>query len=194
MGEDILKIKSISQLHEMLGYEKPKHPLISVIDVSKLKITEEFVNVKIVANLYYIALKNKDCGLHYGRNKYDFEEGVLAFSCPNQVLMAKSATEFDQEEGWMLFFHPDLIRISQLGENIDNYSFFSYDTHEALHVSDYEKETLRNCVDMIIDEYNQRIDNHSQRVIISSLELLLNLCSRFYERQFNTRTNQTRIL
>lgn len=189
MAEDIIHIKSVTQLHELLGYEKPKHPLISVVDVSKLKITDELINVKIVANLYYIALKNSACGMQYGRNQYDFEEGVLAFTAPNQVVMAKSKVEFDENAGWMLFFHPDLIRTSPLGENIDNYSFFSYETHEALHLSDSEKQTLKNTVDMIKEEYDQRIDNHSQRVIVSSLELLLNFCSRFYERQFNTRTS-----
>lgn len=192
MDKNILKIKSVSELHSLLGYEKPKHPLVSVVDVSKLNITEDLVNVKMVGDLYYIALKSKDCGLQYGRSLYDFEEGVLAFIAPKQVLMAKSTMEFDQETGWMLFFHPDLIRTSPLSETIDNYSFFSYDTYEALHVSEEEKLTLRNCVDMIIEEYNQRIDSHSQRVIISSIELLLNLCSRFYERQFNTRTNQNK--
>lgn len=192
MAEDIIHIKSVTQLHELLGYEKPKHPLISVVDVSKLKITDELLNVKLVANLYYIALKNKDCGMQYGRNQYDFEEGVLAFAAPNQVVMAKSKVEFDEDDGWLLFFHPDLIRTSPLGEDIDNYSFFSYDNHEALHLSDAEKQTLKNTVDMIKEEYNQRIDNHSQRVIVSSLELLLNYCSRFYERQFNTRSNENR--
>jgi len=166
MSENIIRINSITKLHDLLGFEKPKHPLISVIDVSRLNITDEFVNVKIVADLYYVALKSADCGLQYGRNTYDFEEGVLAFISPNQVIMAKSTVEFDQESGWMLFFHPDLIRTSPLGENIENYNFFSYDTHEALHVSDSEKETLKDVIEMIKEEYNQRIDNHSQRVLV----------------------------
>lgn len=192
MSEDIIRINSITQLHELLDYDKPKHPLISVIDVSKIKITEEMVNVKMVGNLYYIALKNSDCGMQYGRNQYDFEEGVLAFSAPNQVILAKSVQEFDEEAGWMLFFHPDLIRNTPLGEHIENYNFFSYEIYEALHLSDTEKETLNACVNMIQEEYNQRIDNHSQRVLVSSIELLLNFCSRFYERQFNTRTAENK--
>ena len=192
MGEDIVKIKSITQLHDMLGYKKPNHPLISVIDVSKLIITEEFVKSKVTSSFYYIGLKSADCGMEYGRNHYDFEEGVLAFAAPNQVLSAKSTLEFDQEQGWMLFFHPDLIRTTPLGENIENYNFFNYGTHEALHLSEKEKKTLSDCVDKIREEYNERIDRHSQRVIISSLELLLNFCLRFYERQFNTRTAQNK--
>lgn len=192
MAQEILKIQSISQLHEMMGFEKPRHPLISVVDISQLKITEEMVNVKVVTNLYYVGLKSADCGLRYGRNHYDFAEGVLAFSGPNQVICATSAKEFDQEQGWMLCFHPDLIRTTPLGENIEDYSFFSYDVHEALHLSDKEKQTLNDCVAKIRDEYNERIDNHSQRVVVSSLELLLNYCLRFYERQFNTRTAKNR--
>ncbi len=192
MSEDILKINSISQLHQLLDIEKPKHPLISVVDVSKIKMTEDWLNVKIVANLYYVALKTTNCGMQYGRNTYDFEEGVLAFAAPKQVIIPTSMAELDKEDGWMLFFHPDLIRTTPLGEDIDNFTFFSYDTHEALHLSDDEKESLRSCVNMIKDEYNQRIDNHSQRVIVSSLELLFSLCSRYYERQFNTRAAQNK--
>jgi AraC-like DNA-binding protein len=192
MSGEILEIKSISQLHEMLGFEKPKHPLISVIDVSKLKITSEMINIKMAANLYYIGMKSADCGVQYGRHHYDFEEGVLAFHGPNQVFYATSEKEFDKESGFMLFFHPDLIRTTPLGENIENYTFFSYDVHEALHLSNQEKHTIKDVIDKIKEEYNERIDNHSQRVIVSSLELLLNYCSRFYERQFNTRTVQNK--
>ena len=192
MPGEILQIKSISQLHKMLGFEKPKHPLISVIDVSKLKITADMVNIKTAANLYYIGMKSADCGVQYGRHHYDFEEGVLAFHGPNQVFYAKSEKEFDKESGFMLFFHPDLIRTTPLGENIEDYTFFTYDVHEALHLSDQEKQTIKDVIDKIRDEYNERIDNHSNRVIVSSLELLLNYCSRFYERQFNTRTVQNK--
>ncbi len=192
MSEEILKIKSISQLHEMLGFDKPKHPLISVIDAKQLVITEDMLNVKVSANFFYIGLKSSDCGMRYGRHHYDFEEGVLAFSAPNQVYSVTSTSDFDEDEGWLLYFHPDLIRSTPLGENIDDYSFFSYDVHEALHLSDKEKQTLHDAVDRIREEYNERIDNHSQRVIVSSLELLLNYCLRFYERQFNTRTAQNK--
>ena len=192
MSEDILRISSISQLHEILGFEKPKHPLISVIDASRLVITEDMLNVKAAANFYYIGLKGAKCGMRYGRHDYDFEEGVLAFSAPNQVYSITSTNDFDQDNGWLLYFHPDLIRNTPLGENIDDYSFFSYDVHEALHLSEREKQTLNETVNRIREEYNERIDNHSSRVIVSSLELLLNYCLRFYERQFNTRAAQNK--
>lgn len=187
MSDEMLRIKSISQLHELGGFEKPKHPLISIIDVSQWEITEDFVGRKMVSDLYTIGMKDKSCGMEYGRNHYDFDEGVLMFTGPNQVASVNKTQAINEVQGWMLFFHPDLIRTTPLGENIDDYTFFSYDVHEALHLSEKEERTLNDCVANIKEEYSERIDNHSQRVIVSSLELLLNYCARFYERQFNTR-------
>ena len=192
MSEEIIQVKSIPTLHNMLDIQPPEHPLISVVDVSKLSVTEELVGVKVSADFYYVGLKNAECGSHYGRNDYDFNDGVLAFTAPNQVISAKSTTDFDQEQGWMLFFHPDLIRGTNLGQNIGKYSFFSYDTHEALHLSDTEKKILNDCVWKIEGELNSGADSHSQNVIISCLELLLNYCMRFYARQFDSRTKQNR--
>ena len=188
MADDFIRIRSISELHGGLGFDKPKHPLISVIDVKDLDHTKVAPGTKYSADLYYIGMKSGDCGMRYGRHHYDFTEGVLAFMAPGQVVTATGMGDFDEDYGFMLYFHSDLIRATPLGENIDSYSFFSYDTHEALHLSDAEKQTMADMVKLIKDEYNQRIDNMSQRVIVSSLELLLNYCLRFYERQFNTRT------
>ena len=190
MSEEIIKIKSIATIHQMLDIPAPQHPLVSVVDVSKLKITEELVGVKVSADFYYIGLKNAQCGSHYGKNDYDFGQGVLAFTAPRQVIAAKSTTDFDQEQGWMLFFHPGLIRGTSLGKNIDKYSFFNYDSNEALHLSDNEKQTLNDCVQKIKEEYSREADNHSQTVIVSCIELLLNYCQRFYERQFQSRAEQ----
>jgi AraC-like DNA-binding protein len=190
MKEEIVQITSISHMHELIGMEKPKHPLISLIDVSKWEIPEEQVNVKTSSALYSIALKDKSCGLQYGRNSYDFDEGVLIFSAPNQVQSVSKSQKLGEIKGWMLLFHPDLIRNTPLGKSIDAYKFFSYDVHEALHLSQAEQDTITNCVGMIEAEINERIDNHSHTVIGSSLELLLNLSKRYYERQFSTRTAQ----
>ncbi len=190
MAEDIIRVESISEIYGMLGIQGSQHPLIGVVDVSKLRITEDLVGVKVSADFYYIGLKNAECGSHYGRNDYDFNDGVLAFTAPRQVIAAKSTTDFDQEQGWMLFFHPDLIHGTSLGENIDKYSFFNYDTHEALHLADEEKQILNDCVQKIERELNTEVDTYSQDVIISCLELLLNYCMRFYARQFDSRTKQ----
>ncbi len=188
MSEEIIRIKSITQLHDMLGCEKPLHPLVTVMDVSKLKPTQHYGGVKVSSEFYSIFLKDSDCGMLYGRNYYDFEEGVLSFIAPNQVI--SSNTENFSAKGWMLFFHPDLIRGFNLAERMDEYTFFSYDVHEALHLSEREEQILNDCVSKIESEYNQNIDSHSQALIVSNIELLLNYSKRFYERQFHTRKTQ----
>lgn len=171
-----------------MGLGKPTHPLITVVDLSKLSYGEEAVGQKFVSDLYCIALKDGNCGIEYGRNHYDFEEGVLIFTAPEQVITVTKAQKADEVHGWMLYFHPDLIRNMPLGSKIDSYSFFSYEVYEALHLSEQEQATVTNCIEMIKTEINERIDNHSQQVIVSNIELLLNYCSRYYERQFNTRS------
>lgn len=192
MSEEILNIKSIAQFHELMNFPKPTHPLISIIDVSNMEIKEEWIGKKMTSDLYTIALKDKSCGLGYGRNHYDFDEGVLIFTAPNQVMSVEKAQRLNEIKGWMIYFHPDLIRNTTLGSTIDDYSFFSYDVHEALHLSDAEQDIITECVSMIKTEIKERIDNHSQRVIVSSLELLLNYSLRYYERQFNTRTSHNK--
>jgi AraC-like DNA-binding protein len=190
MKQDIKNIKSISHLHEIFGFDKPTHPLISIIDVSKWEIPNHYVGVKYTSNLYTIGLKDRSCGLQYGRNAYDFDEGVLIFTAPDQVQSVSKEQKLDEIKGWMLFFHPDLIRNTSLGHGIEEYGFFDYDVHEALHLSDAEQKTITDCKNMVQNEILERIDNHSQTVIASSLELLLNLARRYYERQFNTRAAQ----
>lgn len=189
---DQLRISSISQLHDILGFAKPSHPLISLVDVSQLVIREEEVGTRIIYDLYVITQKDKSCGVEYGRNSFDFDEGVMAFSAPGQVYEPTQAIGAGEITGWMLFFHPDLIMPTHLGSHMDEYSFFNYDVFEALHLSDQEEKIVNEVVQNIKMEYEQRIDNHSRRVIVSNLELLLNYCLRYYERQFNTRTNQSR--
>ena len=188
----IHKVESISQLHRLLGFPKPKHPLISLIDASQIQVAEEEIGAKIIYNFYMISLKDKSCGVEYGRNSFDFEEGVMVFSSPGQTYSPTKVIQKGEIEGWMLYFHPDLIRNTNLGQIIDEFSFFNYDVVEALHLSEEEEFTIESTVKNIKAEYSQRIDNHSQRVIVSNLELLLNYCLRFYERQFNTRTNSSK--
>jgi AraC-like DNA-binding protein len=190
MKSELVKIRSISELHEIFGFNKPTHPLISIIDVSQWEITEKYVGVRYTSDLYVIGLKDKSCGLQYGRNNYDFNEGVMFFTAPDQVQSVSKTQALNEITGWMMFFHPDLIRSTSLGKSIDDYRFFSYEVHEALHLSDSEQRTITDCVKMIEQEIGERIDNHSQVVIASSLELLLNLARRYYERQFNTRASQ----
>ena len=149
MSEEIIRIKSVTQLHEMFGYEKPKHPLVSVVDVTKVNVSPEWIGQRLAIDLYYVGLKSAECEVQYGRNQYDFEEGVLSFTAPKQIITITSSQEFDLESGWMLFFHSDLIRTTPLGDNMDIYSFFSYEVYEALHLSDSEKQILNDCIKKI---------------------------------------------
>ena len=190
----ILKIDSIAQIHKMVGYEKPKHPLISVIAKEKIKLQNiPDLNLPVSTSLYSISLKNgKECRIIYGRQPYDFQEGSLMFLAPDQLITPISETvntDWIDLSGWILLFHPDLIRKSPLAQKMKEYTFFSYDSHEALHVSEQERKTVTNIVKSIKQECSQNIDVYSQELIISNIELLLNYCKRFYGRQFITRTN-----
>lgn len=189
MADSIFRITSIQHLHQLLGLSEPKHPLISVIDTKHLQISEEEMHMRFVYEFYMISIKDKNCGVEYGRNTFDFENGVMTFSSPGQIYKSTKEIQKGEIEGWMLFFHEDLIRKSPLVEQIQEFSFFNYDVFEALHLSQEEEKTVEQTVLNIVTEYNQRIDKHSQKVILANLELLLNYCLRYYERQFNTRTN-----
>lgn len=192
MAEEIIRIKSITQLHEMLGYDKPKHPLISVLDLSRIMEKKNWDGVKMSADFYVISLKEHECGMQYGRNYYDFEEGAMIFTAPGQVVASTTPPKDVDNEGWMLFFHPDLILKTSLGEKIDDYTFFSYDSYEALHLSDDEKKIIKACVNNIELEYNSSTDAHSQGLFVANLELILNYSKRFYDRQFHTRTTKNK--
>lgn len=125
----------------------------------------------------------------YGRSSYDFQECSMVFTAPNQILEFNKDYKTADEACWTLVFHPDLIRKSELGKRIDDYAFFDYAANEALHLSDEERGMITDITQKIQKEYSNNIDMHSQRLMISNLELLLNYCVRFYDRQFYTRTN-----
>ncbi|RZM28655.1 MAG: AraC family transcriptional regulator [Pedobacter sp.] len=160
------------------------NPLVSVVDLSK---TDPRLGFKMYFNLYCIVLKKTNCGdLKYGNNTYDYQDGTLVFFAPGQVAV-NSNEELYQPSGTALVFHPDLILNTSLGRKINEYGFFSYNTNEGLHISDKEKKIVRDCFEMIAYELNQSIDKHSRTVVSSNIELLLNYCDRFYDRQFITR-------
>ena len=187
---DTIILDSVSQLHESLGLHKPKHPLVTVLQAEEVKSKIGLSNIKIVNNLYQITFKKGICGtIRYGRNSYDYEEGTLIFTAPGQVITYEHNAELDDYQGWSLCFHPDLIRKSELGSKIDGYSFFDYDAHEALHLSDDERITIEELLEKIIKEYSLNLDKHSQHLIVSNIQLLLDYCLRFYDRQFITRSD-----
>lgn len=186
------QINTISQAHQAMGLPKPKHPLVTVVRTKDFDTKLDFNGVKIINNLYQVTLKQSGCGnLFYGKNSYDYEEGTLVFTSPGQVTMfeGEMPADDDADEGWILAFHPDLIRKSTLSDKIEGYSFFNYDVNEALHLSEEELNTIEELLDKIVKEYSQNLDKHSQNLIISNIELLLDYCTRFYDRQFYTRTN-----
>ncbi len=186
--EHILHIETISELNKIMGQEEPRHPLIGLIDFSKLDFAHQD-NLRISTGFYTVMLKNLCPGaLRYGRNYYDFQEGTLFFMGPNQVVSMEDPDETRDVYGWGLVFHPELVRGTSLGPKMKEYHFFSYSLFEALHLSEQEKEKLTEIVQDIDHELNQNIDKHSKTLIVSTLELLLNYCNRYYDRQFIIRT------
>lgn len=190
MNENIIHSKSIPDIHSVMGLEKPIHSLITIIDTQKLAYGEEIVGKRFSSDLYCIALKDSNCGIDYGRNSYDFKDGVLIFTGPKQIITVKKPQALNQVKGWMLYFHPDFIRNTSLGSKIDSYSFFNYDVHEALHISQAEQDTLNLIIKLIHEEIKSHIDVNSKEVLVSNIELIMNYSKRFYERQFNTRSEK----
>jgi AraC-like DNA-binding protein len=182
--ETIHKIESVAQFNRERG-QKTLHPLVSVLDQSLSSLVHE---ARYRSELYIVFLKDTKCEeLKYGRNHYDYEEGTLLFIAPDQVFGFEGSGKMLQPSGWALVFHPDLIRGTHLGKHINEYGFFSYEADEALHVSDAEREIVLECFKKIQFELAHAIDKHSRTLIVSNIELFLNYCVRFYDRQFVTR-------
>ena len=183
---EIYNIDTVAEYNNMVGQET-LHPLVSVIDFSKVK---PFAFKKTLINLYAIFLKDIKCGnITYGINNYDYEEGTLIFISPGQVYGVDSDGEKRQAAGTALVFHPDLIHGTSLGRHIKDYTFFSYEVNEALHLSTRERQIIDDCFDNIKYELEHAIDSHSKTLIVSYVELFLNYSRRYYERQFNTRSH-----
>lgn len=184
-----IHLQSIADLYQMFNLGKAQHPLVAVLDFSK--VTEHVAqNTKITTDFYSIMFKNY-CQNHikYGRKPIDFQDGNLICIAPNQVIEIDNEVEEKEDKiGWGLFFHPDLIRATSLNEKIKDYTFFDYEVSEALHLSDKEKNILIECIQKIQTEQQENIDVHSKQIIVSTIELLLNYCTRFYGRQWITRS------
>jgi len=168
-----------------MGLPKPHHPLVSIIDLKGLRNDTGIEAV--IFDLYVISMKRGCDGLHYGQQKYDFDEGLMAFLAPGQILRGEENGVPPALEGWMLFIHPDFLWHTSLAKKIKKYEYFGYATHEALFLSDREEQVINDIVKNIKDEYHSNIDKFSQDIIVSNLETMLNYAERFYERQFITR-------
>jgi len=183
------KINSISDFHKVAGLPKPEHPLVSLVDYSKVRYETEEDEVTILTPYYSIALKHGVQGkMRYGQQPYDFDEGVMSFVAPKQVVTVAARYDQDvQPTGWLLFIHPDFLWNTPLAKKIKEYEFFGYQINEALHLSDKEEQMLIGIMKSIEAEYHNNIDQFSQKIIISQIETLLNYAERFYQRQFITR-------
>jgi AraC family transcriptional activator of pobA len=179
------KFKSLSDLHRVLGLPRPLHPMISLIDLSGGKMLPDETFKTFATAFYQIIYKpNVQGKARYGQNHYDFAEGGLIFSAPNQIFEAPPRSG---KSGYVLSIHPDFLLSYPLSNKIKQCSFFSYAANEALHLSDHEKEIILSIFKIIDSELKSRIDDFSHDVMISQIELLLNYCNRFYKRQFITR-------
>ncbi len=182
-------INSVSELHRLVGLPKPLHPLVSVINLSDVncRLDERFSSF--VYNFYSICIKKNFTGkLKYGQSYYDFDEGVMTFFSPGQVISTVTPDDMALS-GWWLVIHPDFIQQYQLAKRIKDYGFFTYAVNEALHLSDKEEGLIAGIMQHIEQEYQALIDSYSQDVIVSHIDLLLNYANRFYNRQFITRKN-----
>lgn len=183
--DEIIKIDSVDRYNKLFGLET-RHPLVSVVDLSKAQRWP--LRAWFNYGVYALFLKDVKCGnIKYGRQNYDYQEGTVVCFAPGQVADLEMLPDV-QPLAHGLLFHPDLIRGTALGQEIRRYTFFSYETNEALHLSKEERQTVMDCLHKIEAELEHAIDKHSRRLITANIGLLLDYCMRFYERQFTTRS------
>lgn len=185
MDKDIIKVDTIDQYNKLFGLET-LHPLVAVVDLSKAPMWPEHFCFNY--GFYCLYIKDAKCGkITYGRQNYDYQEGSIVCFAPGQVAHVEMERG-TKPSGIGIMFHPDLIRSTPLGHEISRYKFFSYEANEALHLSERERKIIIDCVEKIKYEVDRVIDKHSKRLIATNIELLLDYCMRFYDRQFITRS------
>ncbi|MFP3596874.1 helix-turn-helix domain-containing protein [Chryseobacterium sp. SIMBA_029] len=183
--DDIINFGNIKE-YNAFNNNETLHPLVSVVHLDK---ADPRKLSRMRYDFYTIFLKKIHCGdLRYGLHNYDYEEGSLIFLAPGQVI-GENGEDYYQPQGIALVFHPDLLLGTSLGKNMDDYHFFSYAVNEALHLSEQERKIILDCFTKIEYELQHAIDKHSKQLIVSNIELFLNYCTRFYDRQFITREN-----
>ncbi len=184
--ENMRRFETIND-YNVFNNNETLHPLVSVVDLSRANPRQ---GSRMYFGFYTIFLKDVKCGdLVYGRHTYDYQEGTLVFLAPGQVAGLNSNGETYQPKGYALVFHADLIHGTSLGQHIQDYTFFGYQSNEALHVSERERKIVLDCFSKIEYELEHAIDKHSKKLIVDNIELFLNYCVRFYDRQFITREN-----
>ncbi len=182
--DNIRRFETVND-YNIFNNNETLHPLVSVIDLAKADPRKA---LNMYFGFYTVFLKQVDCGnLRYGRHTYDYQEGTLVFIAPGQVVSVDNPGEAYQPKGYALVFHADLIHGTPLGKHIQEYNFFGYQSNEALHLSEREKRIVLDCFSKIEYELEHAIDKHSKKLLVDNIELLLNYCTRFYDRQFITR-------
>lgn len=182
--ENQIRFDSVSEYNAFNQHET-LHPLVSVVDLSKAEMRQ---TKNMYLGLYFVMLKGVECGdLRYGKQYYDYQEGTLVFFAPGQVVSVENDGELYKPNGYALVFHPDLLYGTWLNQHIHEYNFFSYQSHESLHISERERQLVLDCLGKINYELEHAIDQHSRKLIVSNIELFLDYCRRFYDRQFLTR-------
>jgi AraC family transcriptional activator of pobA len=179
-----IHLKTISQLHGMIGVAKPKHPLFSLLRFEELPLVTTDQRLKIIADYYQITLKTEcPCKVQYGQNMFDFDEGVISCFAPSQVSILDKDFSFARS-GWLMSIHPDFLRAFPLNQKIKNYGFFDYAINEALILSEEEQQEIEKIFGQIEKEYYRPIDNFSQELVIAFIDVLLSFFNRYYTRQF----------
>lgn len=184
--EDVKRIDTVHQYNDYVGVDT-LHPLVSVVNFNEVPT---IIQYRHYMGIYAVFFKNIKCGnMTYGCQNYDYEDGTMVFVKPGQVYGIDSNGGAVVPSGYGLVFHPDFLKGTQLGKTIRDYNFFSYEVNEALHLSKKEKKTIVELLEKISEEIKQNIDKHSKTLIVSNIELFLNYCMRFYDRQFITRSH-----
>lgn len=185
----MLRFKKISDYHRFANLQSPEHPLISLVDYTKIQYPTDVERIKWIQDYYVVGLKrNVAYKFFYGQQEYDFDEGLMTFVAPNQVMsLANNPNLKKKPLGWLLLIHPDFLWNTTLAKQIKHYEFFGYAINEALFLSEKEEEMMIGILKSIEREYQSHIDKFSQKIVVSQLELLFNYAERFYERQFITR-------
>ncbi|WP_284462492.1 helix-turn-helix transcriptional regulator [Chryseobacterium sp.] len=182
------KVSSISALHQFLGLKKPSNPLISVFNFDDVKLKPETILSAVTTDFYVVTLK-KDCAggkCRYGQQYYDFDEGIMYFIAPHQVLQFEDIL-LDEVKGFVLVVHPDFFHGYPLASKVKDYGFFSYTANEALYLSEKEEKSIMDIIDNVEQEIEANMDSFTQDLLVYNLDLLLKYCDRFYNRQFLTR-------
>ena len=188
--DKILNLDSVDLYNKLYGLET-LNPLVSVIDLNKATSRVDLIRFNYGIYALYLKLE-KACDIKYGRQTYDYQEGTIVCFAPGQTAETNPTTDKVQVNAHGILFHPDLLRGTSLGKNIKKYTFFSYEVNEALHLSEEERSIVMDCLKIIRMELEHGVDKHSKTLLVNHIELLLNYCMRFYERQFITRGKTNR--